>query len=98
MHTLQYAVFVNGLAQSGVGKSRKCCFQHRYQILPVQGSSVSSKNCTIVSLPNEELGRIDKRFEKKKCGFFEALFNGVSTRFWKRTIKMALEKSIDRSD
>ncbi len=25
MHTRQYVIFVNGLAQSGVGKSRKCC-------------------------------------------------------------------------
>ena len=28
MHTRQSVIFVNGLAQSGVGKSRQCCFPH----------------------------------------------------------------------
>jgi hypothetical protein len=28
MHTLLHVIFVNGLAQSGVGKSRKGCFPH----------------------------------------------------------------------
>ena len=28
MHAQPHVIFVNGLAQSGVGKSRKCCFPH----------------------------------------------------------------------
>ncbi len=87
MHTRWYAIFVSGLAQSGVGNSRKCCFPvkiptwmmtHRYAII-LWLVCVLQKHRRILTLPNEWFGRMNKRWNPD---FEGSTFQGREFSIW----------------
>ena len=58
MHTEQFVIVVSGLAQSGVGKSRKCCFPHGMNERFVPSFKFFGEN---LCSPNEDFERPNGR-------------------------------------
>jgi hypothetical protein len=83
---------VNGLAQSGVGKSRKCCFPHGAH--HIAKHAIVFDHLANFTPPKRRFWTSEPTFPNVFPG--EALFKGVSTRFGLRIVENCFEHTFGK--